>query len=183
MTVRLVVWAALPLLFFTASIGKQPRYILPILPPLALLLARTLERRLASGDGSRDPLVRAAAASIGVMLVALGALLMRALPLIVTIAPALVIASAGAIIAAGLGVTVLALSGPLRQIGLAVGLAGAVTLAGPAVRPLACWPRSGAGHGCSRHPAPPEPTGCDVPRVRQEPGVLHRRQAGRPLEP
>ncbi len=129
-TVRLVVWAALPLLFFTASIGKQPRYILPILPPLALLLARTLERRLASGDGSRDPLVRAAAASIGVMLVALGALLIRALPLIVTIAPALVIASAGAIIAAGLGVTVLALSGPLRQIGLAVGLAGAVTLLG-----------------------------------------------------
>ena len=41
-------WAMVPLLFFTASIGKQPRYILPILPPLALLLAiaiRTARRR------------------------------------------------------------------------------------------------------------------------------------------
>jgi 4-amino-4-deoxy-L-arabinose transferase-like glycosyltransferase len=129
-TVRLIVWAVLPLLFFTASIGKQPRYILPILPPLALLLARTLERRIATGDGRRDPLVRAAAASIGVMLIALGALLMRALPLIVMIAPALVIASAGAIIAAGLVVTALAVAGPLRHIGLAIGLAGAITLLG-----------------------------------------------------
>jgi 4-amino-4-deoxy-L-arabinose transferase-like glycosyltransferase len=129
-TMRLIVWGALPLLFFTASIGKQPRYILPILPPLALLLARTLERRLASGDGRRDLLVRAAAASIGMMLVALGALLMRALPLIVTIAPALVIAGAGAIIVAGLAVTGLAVAGPLRHIGVAIGLAGSVTLLG-----------------------------------------------------
>jgi hypothetical protein len=129
-TLRLIVWAALPLLFFTASIGKQPRYILPILPPLAVLLARTLERRLASGDGRRDPLVRGAATAIGLMLVALGALLMRALPLIVMIPPSLVIASAGAIIAAGLAVTAVAVAGPLRHVGLAVGLAGAVTLVG-----------------------------------------------------
>ena len=129
-TLRLIVWAALPLLFFTASIGKQPRYILPILPPLAVLLARTLERRLASADRRRDPLVRGAAASIGVMLVALGTLLMRALPLIVMIPPALVIASAGAIIAAGLAVTAVAVAGPLRHVGLVVGLAGAVTLVG-----------------------------------------------------
>ena len=129
-TLRLIVWAALPLLFFTASIGKQPRYILPILPPLAVLLALTLERRLASADRRRDPLVRGAAASIGVMLVALGTLLMRALPLIVMIPPALVIASAGAIIAAGLAVTAVAVAGPLRHVGLVVGLAGAVTLVG-----------------------------------------------------
>jgi 4-amino-4-deoxy-L-arabinose transferase-like glycosyltransferase len=129
-TVRLVIWTTLPLVFFTASVGKQPRYILPILPPLALLLARTLERRLASGDGRRDPLVRAAAASIGLLLVALGALLMRALPLIVMIAPALVIASAGAIVAAGLAVLAVAIGGPLRYIGYTVGIAGAITLAG-----------------------------------------------------
>jgi len=120
----------LPLAFFTVSIGKQPRYILPILPPLALLLARTLIRRLRSGDGWHDPLVRAGAASIGMLIVVLGTLLMRALPLIVMIAPALVIASAGGIIAAGLAVTALALFGPLRHVGLGVGLAGAVTLAG-----------------------------------------------------
>jgi len=129
-TVRLILWSALPFLFFTASIGKQPRYILPILPPLALLLARTLERRLAAGDGRRDPLVRAAAASIGIVLVALGSLLMRALPLIVMIAPALVIVSAGAIMAAGVAVIAVAVAGPLRHIGVGVGIAGAVTLAG-----------------------------------------------------
>ena len=129
-TVRLLLWAMLPLAFFTVSIGKQPRYILPILPPLALLLARTLIRRLRSGDGWRDPLVRAGAASIGMLIVVLGTLLMRALPLIVMIAPALVIASAGGMIAAGLAVTALALFGPLRHVGLGVGLAGAVTLAG-----------------------------------------------------
>ena len=129
-TVRLIVWAVLPLLFFTMSIGKQPRYILPILPPLALLLARTLERRLASGNGRGDPLIRTAAATIAVLLIALGALLMRALPLIVTIAPALVIASAGIIIFAGAGVLAVALAGPLRHIGVAVGIAGALTLVG-----------------------------------------------------
>ena len=39
---RLLLWAAMPLLFFTLSIGKQPRYILPVLPPLAILLARSI---------------------------------------------------------------------------------------------------------------------------------------------
>jgi 4-amino-4-deoxy-L-arabinose transferase-like glycosyltransferase len=129
-TMRLIVWAVLPLLFFTMSIGKQPRYILPILPPLALLLARTLERRLASGHGGRDPLIRTAAASIAVLFIVLGALLMRALPLIVMIAPALVTASAGVIIAAGAAVLAVALFGPLRHVGVAVGIAGALTLVG-----------------------------------------------------
>ena len=29
---RLILWAALPLLFYTLSVGKQPRYILPGVP-------------------------------------------------------------------------------------------------------------------------------------------------------
>ena len=45
---RLLIWAGLPLLFFTMSIGKQPRYILPVLPPLAILLAATLATHIAS---------------------------------------------------------------------------------------------------------------------------------------
>ena len=44
---RLLAWAFLPLLFFTISIGKQPRYILPVLPPLAILLARSIAERIA----------------------------------------------------------------------------------------------------------------------------------------
>jgi len=38
----LALWALTPLLFYSLSIGKQPRYILPVLPPLAVLLARPL---------------------------------------------------------------------------------------------------------------------------------------------
>jgi 4-amino-4-deoxy-L-arabinose transferase-like glycosyltransferase len=41
---RILIWAVVPLLFFTASVGKQPRYILPVLPPLAVFLARAIVR-------------------------------------------------------------------------------------------------------------------------------------------
>ncbi len=43
---RLLIWAAMPVLFFTISIGKQPRYILPVLPPLAVFLARGIIDRM-----------------------------------------------------------------------------------------------------------------------------------------
>ncbi len=42
---RLLLWAVMPLLFFTISIGKQPRYILPVLPPLAVFVARGIVER------------------------------------------------------------------------------------------------------------------------------------------
>jgi 4-amino-4-deoxy-L-arabinose transferase-like glycosyltransferase len=76
--VRLLAWAGLPLLLFTASIGKQPRYILPILPPLAIGLAVTLGRRIAP-DGARGGLLRAAGALAASVLVVLGGVLI-ALP-------------------------------------------------------------------------------------------------------
>jgi 4-amino-4-deoxy-L-arabinose transferase-like glycosyltransferase len=49
---RLLLWAAMPLIFYTVSVGKQPRYILPVLVPLAILLARSLMTRI---DASRTP--------------------------------------------------------------------------------------------------------------------------------
>jgi 4-amino-4-deoxy-L-arabinose transferase-like glycosyltransferase len=45
-TFRLLVWVVLPFTLFTISVGKQPRYILPILPPLAILLAASIQSRL-----------------------------------------------------------------------------------------------------------------------------------------
>jgi hypothetical protein len=36
---RLILWAVVPVLFYTLSVGQQPRYILPVLPPLAVLVA------------------------------------------------------------------------------------------------------------------------------------------------
>jgi 4-amino-4-deoxy-L-arabinose transferase-like glycosyltransferase len=50
---RLLIWAGLPLLFYTLSIGKQPRYILPILPPLAVLLASSLASDIAPAPTDR----------------------------------------------------------------------------------------------------------------------------------
>ena len=43
-------------MFFTLSVGKQPRYVLPVLPPLALLLASSIIERTSewrSRDGLR----------------------------------------------------------------------------------------------------------------------------------
>ena len=183
-TVRLLLWAVLPLLFFTASIGKQPRYILPILPPLAVLLARTLERRLAAGDGRRDPLLRAATSSIGILLVALGALLMRALPLIVMIAPVLVVVSAGAIIAAGVRCHRARLCRAVAPHRHRRRHRRRCDTRRPAVRSLARGPRPRAGYGRPGPPAPPrERAGRELPRVRAQPRLLHGHQAGRPLGP
>ena len=44
----------MPLLFYTVSIGKQPRYVLPVLPPLAMLVAGALSARIARAAGSPD---------------------------------------------------------------------------------------------------------------------------------
>jgi 4-amino-4-deoxy-L-arabinose transferase-like glycosyltransferase len=43
---RLVIWTLAPLLLFTISIGKQPRYILPVLPPVAMMLGIGIANRI-----------------------------------------------------------------------------------------------------------------------------------------
>ena len=57
---RLAIWIVLPLVLLTISVGKQPRYVLPLMPPLALLLAhgiveRTRARRGLDGGLYRQP--------------------------------------------------------------------------------------------------------------------------------
>ena len=54
---RLLLWALMPLVFYTLSMGKQPRYILPVLPPLAILLACAIGDRTAEASlaGRRQP--------------------------------------------------------------------------------------------------------------------------------
>ena len=48
---RLLLWAMMPLVFYTASTGQQPRYVLPVLPPIAMLLATGLIGRV---DDARE---------------------------------------------------------------------------------------------------------------------------------
>jgi 4-amino-4-deoxy-L-arabinose transferase-like glycosyltransferase len=47
---RLLIWAVMPLLLFTASVGKQPRYILPVLPPIAIMLGLGIANRIDASD-------------------------------------------------------------------------------------------------------------------------------------
>ena len=48
---RLLIWTLAPLLLFTLSVGKQPRYILPVLPPIAMMLGPAIANRIESaGD-------------------------------------------------------------------------------------------------------------------------------------
>ncbi|HHZ83314.1 MAG TPA: glycosyltransferase family 39 protein [Acidobacteria bacterium] len=75
---RLIVWAAAPLIFYTVSVGKQPRYILPALTPLAILLARSIKDQLGN---SPTPLIRASTALVAIFWLVLGGLFLQAAPI------------------------------------------------------------------------------------------------------
>ena len=109
---RLILWALLPLVFYTLSVGKQPRYVLPVLPPLALLLAASIVERTQEwrGYGGTRSMPRRALPVVvgsllsGVFLCTLGVLLYRAQPLMINVQPifttiaALLIAVLGALV-------------------------------------------------------------------------------------
>ena len=81
--IRLVVWAIVPLAIFSVSVGKQPRYILPCLVPLAILLASTIASRVrATSNGRRDPALCTVGVIAGAVLLVVGVLLYRAAPLV-----------------------------------------------------------------------------------------------------
>jgi hypothetical protein len=80
---RLILWASVPLMVFSVSVGKQPRYVLPCLVPLAVLLARSISERVrAASSGRRDIPLTVAGALAGATLLAVAGLLYRASPLL-----------------------------------------------------------------------------------------------------
>ncbi len=133
---RLLLWAALPLAFFSLSVGKQPRYILPVLPPLALLLASSIVERTQEWrelDGARSRPRRATGVVVGSLLsgaffILLGGLLYRVQPLLINVAPIFTQVAAGLIAVAGLVIVVVALSSQWRLAPVVIALAAAVTL-------------------------------------------------------
>jgi 4-amino-4-deoxy-L-arabinose transferase-like glycosyltransferase len=130
LTLRLAGWALLPLAFFTASIGKQPRYILPILPPLALLLAAAIRQRVAARGQGRDPLLQVPAAVIALLLATLAILLYRARPIIVMVPTMFLLAAVVAIGVAALIALAAAIAPRSRVVPGAVAVAGALLLGG-----------------------------------------------------
>ena len=134
--VWLGVWALTPLLFYSVSIGKQPRYILPVLPPLAVLIARAVSQRLDRAEQTaeqtldrpaRDRLLAAAGATSGAVLMLFGGLVARARILLTDGSPAATQIGAALIVVSGVGVAIVALSGRQRLIPVALVIASVVT--------------------------------------------------------
>ena len=132
---RLLLWAVLPLIFYMLSVGKQPRYILPLLPPLALLLASSIVERTQHWrgfDGSRSRprrsvLIVSGGTLSGLFFLALAGLLFRVQPLLITVDATYVMVAAAVIALAGALVVLTALSGAWRLVPAAVAIAAAVT--------------------------------------------------------
>ena len=120
---RLLLWALLPLAFFTASVGKQPRYILPILPPLAVLLASAIIERTSewrSLDGARrrprpNRTVVFGCLLSGLFLLALATMIYRARPLFLNVYELNTVIVSGLIGAGGVAVIIVSLSGAWRS--------------------------------------------------------------------
>lgn len=109
---RLVAWAFAPLAFFFVSVGSQPRYILPCLVPLAVLLARTIARH-ATGRGG---VFAAAGATGGALITVFGVLLLRARPLLEAAGAGGAWTGALAIVAVGVVVLAVAWFAPRRML-------------------------------------------------------------------
>lgn len=125
----LLLWAGIPLLFYSLSIGKQPRYVLPVLPPLAVLLGRSIAWRVASvGDRGHQRTLRWCGVAVAAILLLLGALLHHAKPLLFALAPRTGAIATVVIFAAGLAVLALAWSRRSTWLPLGIAAASAATL-------------------------------------------------------
>jgi 4-amino-4-deoxy-L-arabinose transferase-like glycosyltransferase len=133
---RLLLWAIFPLVFYSLSVGKQPRYVLPVLPPIALLLASSIVERTQEWRGHgvtrsrprRARPVLVGSLLIGVFFVALGVLLYRAQPLLINVQPVFTVIAAFVIVMAGAFVTLISVTRNWRTAPLVVALAAAITL-------------------------------------------------------
>lgn len=122
---RLVLWALVPLVFYSISIGKQPRYVLPVLPPLAVLVSSTIVRAIRE---QRRGFLVACAALTTVLCLGLAAFLWNALPLLVTLDAVLARVTVTAVAAAGVFVLIAAVWGALDRLPLVFASASAVVL-------------------------------------------------------
>lgn len=128
---RLLLWAVMPLLFFSLSIGKQPRYVLPVLPPLAILLARSIAHRIERarhGERSSRRDLHLATITTAVILAALAILLVRARHLFITAYPALTWMAVGILVAAAVALTAIARGRAWERLPVALATCAALAL-------------------------------------------------------
>jgi 4-amino-4-deoxy-L-arabinose transferase-like glycosyltransferase len=128
---RLVIWAAVPFLFFSLSIGKQPRYILPVLPPLAILGARTIVDRVDAarrGDRAAQRELRIATYATAAILALVAVVLVRTRELLVSALPALTWMALGALITCAAALGVIARRRRLAPLPVLLPVCAAITL-------------------------------------------------------
>lgn len=128
--IRLLSWAITPTLFFAASVGQQPRYVLPVLPPLAILTACAIARRIEAAGTGRATLLRAATWVTAIVFVAAAALLYRLQPLLEDTASYTLATSAIGMAAGGAALAIVALRGAWPLLPLAVTAAATALLLG-----------------------------------------------------
>jgi 4-amino-4-deoxy-L-arabinose transferase-like glycosyltransferase len=107
---RLVIWTLAPLLLFTASIGKQPRYVLPMLPPIAMMVGAGIANRIGAASRDRAARLELTIATVGTaaMFAAMATLFYRARILFVSAYPALTWTGIGVLIVAALALVITA---------------------------------------------------------------------------
>jgi 4-amino-4-deoxy-L-arabinose transferase-like glycosyltransferase len=128
---RLAAWTLAPLLFYTVSVGKQPRYILPVLPPLAMLLAQSIASRVRTPAGATTDRSRGLAMATwltAALLLAIAGLLTRARPLFISAYPALTIIGLVAIVVSALALGAIAFTRAWTRLPAALTTMAAVAL-------------------------------------------------------
>jgi 4-amino-4-deoxy-L-arabinose transferase-like glycosyltransferase len=122
--IHLLAWALAPLAFFFVSVGSQPRYILPCLVPLSILLGRTVAARL----GARDRLFNIATVLAGAVIAASGGLMWRAGPVLEAAGGTWSGVGASVVVAAGVLVVLSVFVLPRRLIPALTAMGGAAAL-------------------------------------------------------
>ena len=124
---RLLIWTLAPLLLFTASIGKQPRYILPVLPPIAMMLGVGISNRLEAADeptAGRELTI--ATLMTAAMFALMAVLLYRARILFVSAHPALTLSGIALVCTAAIALAFTAVSRAWRRLPAVMALSAAV---------------------------------------------------------
>ncbi len=126
---RLIIWTIAPLLLFTASVGKQPRYILPLLPPIAILLGVSIADRIAAArDAAARRELLIATISTSAMFAVLAVLLYRARGLVVSAYPSLTWTGIIAVICAAVALAWVAAARAWSRLPIVMAVSAAVLL-------------------------------------------------------
>jgi 4-amino-4-deoxy-L-arabinose transferase-like glycosyltransferase len=125
---RLVIWTLAPLVLFTVSVGKQPRYILPVLPPIAMMVGGGIAYRIAAASRDRAARRELTIATVGTaaMFAATAALFYRARILFVSAYPMLTWIGIVVVACAALALTVTVARSSWRSLPLVIPVSSAL---------------------------------------------------------